>query len=74
MKNIISKIILKYLQTLTRIYVKKYKIDIFGLTGSVGKTTLTIALHKVLSLKYQVGMTFRDGHGLNSESGIPFAL
>jgi len=74
MKTIVSKIILKYLQTLTRIYVKRHQIDIFGLTGSVGKTTLTIALHKVLSKKYKVGMTFRNGHGLNSESGIPFAL
>ncbi len=74
MKNIISKIILKYLQTLTCFYVKRHRIDIFGLTGSVGKTTLTIALHEVLSKKYKVGMTFRAGHGLNSESGIPFAL
>ena len=74
MKKLFSKIILKYLQTLTRFYVRRHKIDIFGLTGSVGKTTLTIALHAVLSKRYKVGMTFRHGHGLNSESGIPFAL
>lgn len=74
MKAFFAKVILKYLQTLTRYYVKRNKIDIFGLTGSVGKTTLTIALYAVLSKKYKVGMTFREGQGLNSESGIPFAI
>ncbi|MBU0975841.1 MAG: UDP-N-acetylmuramoyl-tripeptide--D-alanyl-D-alanine ligase [Patescibacteria group bacterium] len=74
MKKIFSKIILKYLQTLTRLYVKRQDIDIFGLTGSVGKTTLTLALYGILSKKFKIGMTYRDGHGLNSESGIPFAI
>ncbi|MDD3647667.1 MAG: Mur ligase family protein [Candidatus Dojkabacteria bacterium] len=74
MKKVFSTIILEYLQYLTRLYVKRQDIDIFGLTGSVGKTTLTLALYEVLSKKYKVGMTYRDGHGLNSESGIPFAI
>jgi len=74
MKRLFGKFVLKYLQILTRSYVKRNKIEIFGLTGSIGKTTLTIALYNILSKKFSVGMTYRDGHGLNSESGIPFAL
>lgn len=73
-KDIVSKSILKYLQTLTRLYLRRYDIEISGLTGSAGKTTLTIAIHSVLSKKYNAGMTYSHGRGLNSESGIPFAI
>jgi len=74
LKKFLSKIYLKYLQILTGTYVKRNKIDIFGLTGSAGKTTLTVELYSILSKKYRTGMTFQDGHGFNSETGIPFAL
>jgi UDP-N-acetylmuramoyl-tripeptide--D-alanyl-D-alanine ligase len=74
MKKIFSKLVLKYLQFLTKHYIKRHDIDIIGLTGSVGKTTLTLAIHKILSTKYKTAMTFKDGLGLNSETGIPFAI
>jgi UDP-N-acetylmuramoyl-tripeptide--D-alanyl-D-alanine ligase len=72
--KIVARIVLRYLQFLTRLYIKRYNPEIIGLTGSVGKSTLTVAIHSILSTKYKVGMTFRHGHGLNSESGIPFAI
>lgn len=74
MKKFASKIILKYLRVLTRHYILRNNIQFLGLTGSAGKTTLTVALYYILSKKYKVGMTFREGHGLNSQSGIPFAI
>ncbi|MBN2016462.1 hypothetical protein JW766_06565 [Candidatus Dojkabacteria bacterium] len=74
LKAFASKLFLKYLQILTRSYVKRQNIDVFGLTGTAGKTTLTIALYEVLSKKYKSGMTYTQGKGLNSETGIPFAM
>lgn len=74
MKHIAAKIILGYLQLLIRLYVKRQGIEIIGLTGSVGKTTLSLAVHSILSTKYKTGVTYKHGHGLNSESGIPFAI
>jgi len=69
-----SKVVLKYLQFLTKSYIKRQNIEIIGLTGSAGKTTLTVAIHAILSKKYRTGVTYKSGHGLNSESGIPFAI
>jgi len=74
MKNLILKLIINYLKILTCSYIKREKVEVIGLTGSVGETTLTLAIHKILSLKYRVGMTFKQGHGLNSETGIPLAI
>lgn len=74
MKQIFSPIILRYLRFLTRIYIKRQDVDIIGLTGSVGKTILTLAIQKVLAVKYKTGMTYKAGHGLNSETGIPLAI
>lgn len=74
MKTLVAKIILQYLKFLTKHYVKRQKAEFIGLTGSVGKTTLTLAIHAVLSKKFKTAMTYREGHGLNSETGLPFAI
>ncbi len=74
MKNFFAKIFLEYLKLLTKYYVKRYKPTIIGVTGSVGKTTLTLAIYEILKTKYKVGMTYKEGKGLNSETGIPFAF
>ena len=74
MKKFFTKVILKYLQMLTSSYVKRHKLDVVGLTGSVGKSSLTLVMHAVLSKRFKIGMSFRQGHGLNSETGIPLAI
>ena len=74
MKNFFSKIYLIYLRILVKIFLSRNKIRFIGLTGSVGKTTLTIALHSLLQTKYRTKMTYSQGHGLNSETGLPFAI
>lgn len=74
MRNLLSNLLLKYFRILTRSYLRRNEIEIVGLTGSAGKSTLTLAIYKVLSQKFKVEKTFKRGHGLNSETGIPLAV
>jgi len=65
--------------SLLRIFVKilfarNKNIQIVAVTGSMGKTTYTKLATKILQTKYKVKSSFSKDKGLNSETGIPFAL
>lgn len=51
--------------------LKKYKPDIIGITGSVGKTSAKEAVYTVLSKKYRVRRSIKN---YNNEIGVPLAI
>ncbi|MEA3272228.1 MAG: Mur ligase family protein [Patescibacteria group bacterium] len=67
MRNTLQKI----LKSLASLVLKKYKPEIVGITGSVGKTGAKEAIFAVLSSKYRV----RKSKGnYNNEIGVPLTI
>lgn len=52
-------------------YLKRNKLDVVAITGSVGKTSAKEAIYQVLSAKYKVGKT-KDSK--NDEVGVPATI
>jgi len=71
MKSILRKIVLKKLEILARIKLKKINAKVIGVTGSVGKTTCKDAIHDVLAKKYRV---LKNKKSFNSEFGLPLTI
>lgn len=71
MKSILRKIVLKKLEILAKIKLKKMNAKIIGVTGSVGKTTCKDAIFDVLSKKYRV---LKNKKSFNSEFGLPLTI
>ncbi len=66
------KSLLQYwLRVLSKIILKKYKPDIIGITGSVGKTSTKEAAATVLQSKYNVR---RSPKNYNNEIGVPLTI
>ena len=70
LRTIASWFILRYLRFFARWQLKKINPDIIGVTGSVGKTSTTLAIGAILKTKYQTKIC----SGMNSESGIPLNI
>ncbi|NQU83231.1 MAG: hypothetical protein HQ536_00820, partial [Parcubacteria group bacterium] len=58
----------KILRRLSSSVLKKYKPEVVGITGSVGKTGAKEAIYAVLSSKYKVR---RNSGNYNNEIGVP---
>lgn len=71
MKSLLRKIVLKQLEILARIKLKKMNAKVIGVTGSVGKTTCKDAIYNVLSKKYRV---LKNKKSFNSEFGLPLTI
>lgn len=75
MKKILKKFLLGYLKTLTRIKLKyNFQGKIIVIGGCYGKSSAVNLITSILSEKYKVISTYKGGKGLNSETGIPFAI
>src|SRR3989338_3841434 len=60
-----------WLRILSKKIIKKYKPDVVGITGSVGKTTAKEAIAAVLENKFIVR---RSTKNYNNEIGLPLAI
>lgn len=66
-----KKIIQKLLASFSRAIIKKYKVKIIGITGSVGKTSTKEMLALVLSEKFRLASTIGN---YNNEFGLPLSI
>lgn len=66
-----KKIIQLKLKVLAKLILLKYKPEIVGITGSVGKTTTKEAIYRVLSAKYSVRRSLKN---FNNELGLPLTI
>ena len=60
-----------FLRVLSKKILKKYKPDIIGITGSVGKTSAKEAIATVLESKFSIR---RSPKNYNNESGVPLTI
>ncbi len=70
-KKFMKKIVVKILQIIAMLIVKKYKPKIVAITGSVGKTTTKEACFSALASKFNVR---RNIGNYNNEIGLPLAI
>jgi len=66
-----KKLIELKLRVLARLVIRRYKPEIIGITGSVGKTSAKEAIFAVLSPKFQVRKSEKN---YNNEIGLPLAI
>jgi UDP-N-acetylmuramoyl-tripeptide--D-alanyl-D-alanine ligase len=66
-----KKIIQKVLYLLAKNVLKKYKPDVIGITGSMGKTSTKEAVFAVLSSKFKVRQNIKN---YNNELGVPLSI
>lgn len=71
MKDIAKQIIIKLLRIESKAILKKYKPQIVGITGTVGKTSTKEAVYAVLS---EFEYVRRSPKSYNSELGIPLTI
>lgn len=69
------KLSLKILQYLLKVFatfiIKKYRPDIIGITGSIGKTSAKEAIFAVLKSKFNVRKNLKN---YNNEIGVPLSI
>lgn len=61
----------KVLEILAKAIVAKYKPEVIGITGSVGKTSAREAIYSVLSSKFKVRRSLKN---YNNEIGVPLTI
>lgn len=66
-----KKLIQFKLKILSKLIIGKYKPEIIGVTGSVGKTTTKEAIYTVLSSKFKVRRSIKN---YNNEIGLPLSI
>jgi len=66
-----KKIVQKILYGLAKRVLKKYKPDVVGITGSMGKTSTKEAVFAVLSAKFRVRQNLKN---YNNELGVPLSI
>ncbi|MFC1655729.1 UDP-N-acetylmuramoyl-tripeptide--D-alanyl-D-alanine ligase [Patescibacteria group bacterium] len=71
MKSLFRKIVLKVLEVLARIKLKRMGAKTIGITGAVGKTSCKEVVFSVLAKKYKV---LRNEKSFNSEFGLPLTI
>lgn len=67
LKNLLNLI----LRILSKNIIQKYRPDIVGITGSIGKTSSKEAVYLVLKTKFNVRKSFKN---YNNEVGVPLAI
>lgn len=67
----LKKTFVYFLKVASTIVLKKYKPQIIGVTGSVGKTSTKEAVYAVLKTKYRARRSLKN---YNNEIGIPFTV
>lgn len=71
MKIFIRNSVLRLLRALARIRLKRLRLFIVGVTGSIGKTSTKDAIYTVLKERYQV---YKSKKSYNTEFGLPLAI
>jgi UDP-N-acetylmuramoyl-tripeptide--D-alanyl-D-alanine ligase len=71
MISLFKKIIEWKLRLLAKWVLKKYRPQVIGITGSVGKTSTKEAVFTVLSSKFRVGKNIKN---YNNELGVPLSI
>jgi len=71
MKEFAKKCVLGFLMALARIRLKRLRLFVVGVTGSIGKTSTKDAIYTVLKQRYQV---YRSKKSYNTEFGMPLAI
>ena len=71
MKSFLKKLLLFKLAFFAKAILKKYRPDIIGVTGSVGKTSAKDAIYTVLAPKFSVR---RNVKNYNNEIGLPLTI
>lgn len=66
-----KKIIQKKLKILAKLILVKYKPQVVGITGSVGKTSTKEAIYAVLRSKYRARRSLKN---YNNELGVPLTI
>lgn len=75
MRKYIKSFVIFYLTLLARLKLKiQFKGQIIGIGGCYGKSSAVRLIETLLSKQYTVLSTYSKGKGLNSESGVPFAI
>ncbi len=73
--DIAKKLIINYLKTIAHIKLKwKFKGQIISLGGCFGKSSAVNLLESIFSIEHKTYTTYQGGKGLNSESGVAFAI
>lgn len=68
--KLVVNFVLRYLRFFAKLQLAKFRPDVIGITGSVGKTATTVAIGVILEQKYKV----KTCAGANSETGIPLDI
>lgn len=71
MKNLLKKAAQRMLRVFAKAILKKYKPQVVGVTGSVGKTSTKEAIYAVLSYKFNVRRNIKN---YNNEIGLPLTI
>ena len=66
-----KKLLQKLLKILAKLILSKYRPEVIGLTGSVGKTGAREAIYAVLSAKFKARRNFKN---YNNEIGVPLTV
>jgi UDP-N-acetylmuramoyl-tripeptide--D-alanyl-D-alanine ligase len=66
-----NKLLQSWLRVLSKMILNKYKPDIIGITGSIGKTSTKEAVATVLQNKFNIR---RSPKNYNNEIGVPLAI
>lgn len=67
----LKTILIYLLRNLSKKIIKKYKPDVVGITGSIGKTSSKEAIATVLSSRFSVRHNFKN---YNNEIGLPLTI
>jgi UDP-N-acetylmuramoyl-tripeptide--D-alanyl-D-alanine ligase len=71
MKNFIKNTVLSVLMTLARIRLKRLRLFIVGVTGSIGKTSVKDAIYLLLEKRFRA---YKSKGNYNTEFGLPLAI
>ncbi|MBN1779259.1 MAG: hypothetical protein JW816_03510, partial [Candidatus Buchananbacteria bacterium] len=71
MKKVLKKILEFKLKIFTKLILAKYKPELIGVTGSVGKSSTTEAIYLVLSAAFRVRKSYKN---YNNEIGTPLTI
>jgi UDP-N-acetylmuramoyl-tripeptide--D-alanyl-D-alanine ligase len=71
MKSFFRKSVLGLLNFLAGVRLRRLKLFVIGVTGSVGKTSAKEAIFTILGTRYNV---FRSNKSYNTEFGLPLAI
>lgn len=71
MQMLMKKVLQNVLKVFAKLILRKYRPEIIGITGSVGKTGVREAIYAVLSAKFKVRRNLKN---YNNEIGVPLTV